>query len=381
MEALKSKLASKANVLRDGQWHELPASELVPGDLIDLKLGDQIPADAIMLEGNPVEVDQSGLTGESLPVEVTAGGYFMLGSMLKTGQVKAVVVATGTNTSYGEAAKLIASVNEAGHLRHVINSIVAIMLTLCVVISACIFGRLMALPSQPLALFSGGNKGLSALSIVVIILVAAIPVAIEVVSTSTLAMGAHSMARKQVIVAKLTAIEELAGMTVLCSDKTGTLTLNQLSLDDALVSSFPLERGTAPLAALAACGLAPADGVVDAAAVKLIAALASRRDGKPDAIDVCIVAALDAAGEATQRTWVEEVGLVGLLSAVTTIARIISTFPYPLCPPHPTPVRHSLRPQLEAHHCDGDLRLCARARVQGCSAKGARDLRQPHRNR
>ena len=108
--------------MRDGSWHEAPAAELVPGDLIDLKLGDQIPADAIMLAGNPVEVDQSGLTGESLPVEVTSGGYFMLGSMLKTGQVKAVVVATGINTSYGEAAKLIDSVNEVGHLRHVINS-------------------------------------------------------------------------------------------------------------------------------------------------------------------------------------------------------------------------------------------------------------------
>ena len=108
--------------MRDGAWHEAPAAELVPGDLIDLKLGDQIPADAIMLAGNPVEVDQSGLTGESLPVEVTSGGYFMLGSMLKTGQVKAVVVATGVNTSYGEAAKLIDSVNEVGHLRHVINS-------------------------------------------------------------------------------------------------------------------------------------------------------------------------------------------------------------------------------------------------------------------
>ena len=110
VDALKDKLAAKANCMRDGVWHEMAAAELVPGDLVEMKLGDQIPADVVMLAGNPVEVDQSGLTGESLPVEIKEGGYMMLGSMLKTGQIKAVVVATGVNTSYGEAAKLIKSI-------------------------------------------------------------------------------------------------------------------------------------------------------------------------------------------------------------------------------------------------------------------------------
>ena len=183
------------------------------------------------------------------------------------------------------------------------------MLVLCVIISACIFARLMALPVNYAALFSAGNQGLNALSIVVVILVASIPIAIEVVSTSTLAVGAHTMASKQVIVARLNAIEELAGMTVLCSDKTGTLTLNQLSLDDTLVRCFPLvaaDGGAAAAAALAAAGLAPADGALGCGAVKLLAALASRREGKPDAIDMCIVAALDEPGTDTQKQWKEE---------------------------------------------------------------------------
>ena len=313
VEALKSKLAATTNVLRDGQWHELPAAMLVPGDLIGIKLGDAIPADCIMLQGNPVEVDQSGLTGESLPVEIKEGGYMMLGSMLKTGQVKAVVVATGIHTSYGEAAALIASVNETGHLRHVINSIVVGMLSLCVVICACIFARIMALPSNDLAMFvtnSSGNKlneGLQALSIVIVILVASIPIAIEVVSTSTLAVGARTMSQKQVIVARLNAIEELAGMTVLCSDKTGTLTLNQLSLDRGLVMCIPSTPAfCAPVSGATAGRLLPASGDVTSPDVCLAAALASCREGKPDAIDLCIVENLDEEGNLAQKQWTQE---------------------------------------------------------------------------
>jgi len=183
------------------------------------------------------------------------------------------------------------------------------MLVLCVIVSVCIFARLMALPVNNNALFSGGSQFLNALSIVVVILVASIPIAIEVVSTSTLAVGAHTMAAKQVIVARLNAIEELAGMTVLCSDKTGTLTLNQLSLDDSLVRCFPVgaaDGGAAAAATLAAAGLAPADGALGCGSVKLMAALASRREGKPDAIDMCIVAALDEPGTDTQKQWKEE---------------------------------------------------------------------------
>jgi H+-transporting ATPase len=305
---LKSKLAPQANVCRDGAWHELPAKELVPGDLIDLKLGDVIPADGIILPGfNPVDVDQSALTGESLPAQIGPGGHLKMGAMLKTGQIRAIIVATGSNTFFGDAARLISSVEDQGHLRAVINSIVLVMCSVCVVFCACILARLLTLPydSQAINVPAGAvtSAFLQALSVVVVILVASIPVAIEVVSTSTLAVGSHIMSEKQVIVAKLAAIEELAGMTVLCSDKTGTLTLNQLRLDDNLVTALPINASTS--GALLASSLGAKGDLLDMSgtpgpdnappslvgvpAVKKLAALASKRDGKPDAIDTCIV--------------------------------------------------------------------------------------------
>jgi H+-transporting ATPase len=233
--ALKSALKPQCYVCRDGQWTTQPAWVLVPGDLIKLKIGDVIPADSILIEAATVEVDQAALTGESLPVTVHQGGHLKMGSALKRGEGDAIVTATGSKTFLGTAAALIASVESQGNLQKVILTITASLLIVSVVLCIIIGIFLGVLPVDERLIIESTNKSLGVVSVVIVILVASIPIAIEIVCTSTLAVGSHMLAEKKVIVARLTAIEELAGMTVLCSDKTGTLTLNQLALKEPIL--------------------------------------------------------------------------------------------------------------------------------------------------
>ena len=234
--ALKSQLAPKCHVCRDGEWKNMNAKFLVPGDVIELKIGDVVPADGVILEGIPIQVDQAALTGESLPVTVQPWGPVLMGSAIKRGEIKAVVGATGKDTFFGKAAGMIAGVQSTGHLAKVLWSITIVLLILSLVLCAIIFAVIYTTP-DPVGYNRTGSKGIATLSVVIVILVASIPIAIEVVCTSTLAVGSHLMAHHKVIVARLSAIEELAGMTILCSDKTGTLTLNKLSLRDPIILS------------------------------------------------------------------------------------------------------------------------------------------------
>ena len=118
--ALKSQLAPQCHVCREGKWMNMPAKNLVPGDLLELKLGDVVPADAILLDGQPLQVDQSALTGESLPATIHPWGHLKMGSAVKRGESKAIVSATGARTFFGTAAAMISSVNELGHLAKVL---------------------------------------------------------------------------------------------------------------------------------------------------------------------------------------------------------------------------------------------------------------------
>ena len=266
--ALKQQLAPQCHVCRNGEWKNMPSKFLVPGDVVELKLGDIIPADSILLEGTAVQVDQAALTGESLPVTVYPWGEVLMGSALKRGEIKAVVGCTGPRTFFGKAAGMINQVQSVGHLAKVLLSITVVLLTLSIVLCAIIFAKLMTTPDPAnYTPDSGNSKVISSLSVVIVILVASIPIAIEVVCTATLAVGSHMMAHHKVIIARLSAIEELAGMTILCSDKTGTLTLNQLGLRDPILLTPGMTR----------------DDIV------FYAALASKRaKGNQDAIDFCI---------------------------------------------------------------------------------------------
>jgi H+-transporting ATPase len=253
--ALKARLAINACAKRDGKWTTAKANELVPGDIIRLRLGDIIPADARLLDGDPVEVDQSALTGESLPVTVKPGGTVFSGSILRQGEIDAMVYATGTSTYFGKTAQLVQEAHTVSHFQKAVLKIGDYLILLAVALVVLIL---------IVALFRG-DKVLTTLEFCLVLLVAAIPVAMPTVLSVTMAVGARLLAKKEAIVTRLSAIEELAGVDVLCSDKTGTLTQNKLTLGDP----FSVDN-------------IPPDQVI------LWAALASRAEDK-DTIDLAVI--------------------------------------------------------------------------------------------
>ncbi|MGD0050722.1 MAG: plasma-membrane proton-efflux P-type ATPase [Vulcanimicrobiaceae bacterium] len=254
--ALKSQLAVNARVRRDGKWVNPKVAELVPGDVIRMRLGDIVPADARLLAGDPIEVDQSALTGESLPVTRTPGQAVFSGSIIRQGETDAVVYATGTKTYFGKTAALVEQAHTVSHFQKAVlkigNYLIVLAAVLVMVIVAVGLSR-----HDPM---------LETFEFALVLLVAAIPVAMPTVLSVTMAVGAKLLSKKQAIVTRLSSIEELAGVDILCSDKTGTLTENKLTLGD------PFCLG-------------------DIAADKLIlyAALASRAEDK-DTIDLTVIA-------------------------------------------------------------------------------------------
>lgn len=256
--ALKAKLARKAQVKRDGKWITPPAQELVPGDVIRVRLGDIVPADARLLEGDSIEVDQSALTGESLPVTCKPGDTVYSGSIIRLGEIDAMVYGTGANTFFGKTAQLVQGAHTISHFQRAVLKIGNYLIILAVALVAVII---------IVALFRG-DPVLTTLQFALVLTVAAIPVAMPTVLSVTMAVGARLLAKKEAIVTRLAAIEELAGVDVLCSDKTGTLTQNKLTLGEPFCM-----KGVPP------------DQVI------LNAALASRSDNK-DTIDLAVLGGL-----------------------------------------------------------------------------------------
>jgi H+-transporting ATPase len=258
IEALKAKLAVKARVKREGKWINPAARELVPGDVIRMRLGDIVPADARLLDGDPVEVDQSALTGESLPATRNPGEAVFSGSIIRQGEIGALVYATGSNTYFGKTAQLVQDAHSVSHFQKAVLKIGNYLIILAGVLVATIIA---------FAIFRG-DPILTTLQFALVLTVAAIPVAMPTVLSVNMAVGARLLAKKQAIVSKLVAIEELAGVDTLCADKTGTLTQNKLTLGDPFsVNDVPVEQ------------------------VVLNAALASRADNN-DTIDLAVLGGL-----------------------------------------------------------------------------------------
>jgi H+-transporting ATPase len=231
--ALKARLAIKARVKRDGKWTDPAARELVPGDVIRMRLGDIVPADARLLDGDPVEVDQSALTGESLPAERKPGEAVFSGSIIRRGEIVALVFATGTNTYFGKTAQLVQEAHTVSHFQKAVLKIGNYLILLAVALVAAIITVAIV----------RGDAILTTLQFALVLTVAAIPVAMPTVLSVTMAVGARQLAGKKAIVSKLVAIEELAGVDVLCADKTGTLTQNKLTLGDPFcVGNGPPEQ-------------------------------------------------------------------------------------------------------------------------------------------
>ena len=220
--ALKAKLAIKARVKRDGKWITPSARELVPGDIIRLRMGDIVPADARLLDGDPIEVDQSLLTGESLPVTRQSGEAVFSGSIIRQGEICAMVYATGANTYFGKTTQLVQEAQTISHFQRAVLKIGNYLIILAIFLVSVIV---------TVAIFRG-DPILTTLQFALVLTVAAIPVAMPTVLSVTMAVGARLLAKKEAIVSKLVAIEELAGVDVLCVDKTGTLTQNKLKLGD-----------------------------------------------------------------------------------------------------------------------------------------------------
>ena len=256
--ALKAQLAIKARVKRDGKWVTPEARELVPGDVIRVRLGDIVPADARLLEGDSVEVNQSALTGESLPVTRKPGEAVFSGSIIRQGEIEALVYATGANTYFGKTAQLVQEVHTISHFQRAVMKIGNYLIILAAALVAVII----------IVAIIRGDLILTTLQFALVLTVAAIPVAMPTVLAVTMAVGASLLAKKKAIVSRLAAIEELAGVDVLCSDKTGTLTQNKLTLGDP----FCINNVTA-------------DQVI------LFAALASREENN-DTIDLAVLGGL-----------------------------------------------------------------------------------------
>src|SRR5665213_905889 len=200
--ALKAKLANDARVLRDGKWATPKASELVAGDVIRLRLGDIVPADARLLDGDPVEVDQSALTGESLPVTRKPGEAVFSGSIMRQGEIDAMVYATGTRTYFGKTAELVQQAHTVSHFQRAVLKIGDYLIVLAVALVAIILAVSLL----------RHNPVLNTLEFCLVLLVASIPVAMPTVLSVTMAVGARLLAKSQAIVTRLSAIEELAGV-------------------------------------------------------------------------------------------------------------------------------------------------------------------------
>lgn len=266
LAALKKGLAPEATVMRDGKFQTIKAENLVPGDIVKIRLGQIVPADLRFISGDYASIDQAALTGESLPVTKKIGDEAYSGSIVKQGEMVGVVIATGTHTFFGKTAKLVASAGGESHAQKAMFKIGNFLIIVAVILAIIMVA--FRVYNDLMAHSFGLSTALNILQFVLVLLVASIPVAMPTVFSITLALGALNLSKKKAIVSRLSSIEEMAGVDILCSDKTGTLTKNQLTLGDTTLINAK-----------------------NAQEVILVGSLASRKEDN-DPIDNAVIAAL-----------------------------------------------------------------------------------------
>ena len=259
IESLKEELALEAVVVRDGAQETVQAHRLVPGDVVVVRMGDVIPADAKLLEDQHVTVDESSLTGESLPVDKRQSDAIFAGTTAARGKARAVVVATGAHTTFARTIELVRSAETTSRFSQAVMRIGYFLMICAAVLVLTIVG---------VAIFIYHDSVWTVILFALGLTIAAIPAAMPAVLSVTMSIGASRLAKHRAIVSRLAAMDEMAGLDLLCSDKTGTLTRNELTLHEPVLI----------------------DGD-DAAELTLVAALTADRD-TPDAIDQAILAAL-----------------------------------------------------------------------------------------
>jgi len=240
LDSLRQRLQISARVLRDASWQLIPARELVPGDIIRLRTGDIVPAD-IKLFSCVLSVDQSALTGESLDVDKKKGDILSSGSIVRRGEGNGIVLLTGAKTFFGHTTELVQQAKPKLHIEAIVSKMVQ---WLFIIVSVLILAVIAVSQSRGLPL-------VDILPLMLVLLMSAVPVALPVMFTVSMAIGSAELAKRGVLVTRLSASEDAAIMDILCVDKTGTITMNQLALSTVIPLNYSSEIDILAAGALA----------------------------------------------------------------------------------------------------------------------------------
>jgi H+-transporting ATPase len=260
IKALKEKLSPTARVVRDGRQKEISSKELVPGDVVILQMGDVVPADVKILPDQDVSIDESALTGESIPVDKHENDPAYSGTSIKRGEAKAIVMATGRETKFAKTVELVEKAEDKSHFQRAVLRIGRFLIGITFVLVAIII----------IVGIARNEAWLQVLMFALVVTIAGIPQALPAVLSVTMTIGARRLARKKAIVSKLSSMEEMAGLEILCADKTGTLTLNELQLQEPVVLEAENEHD-----------------------LKMAGALTCKRKDTEDPIDLAVLEGLD----------------------------------------------------------------------------------------